>query len=254
MLSTSLLWGRFWCNETNRKWPNWFQIAKTAQWIEISNAQRGGSWVEPLPIPVKLAGTWQRRPFVISQQMMKCLRWVVTSSLLTTPLQMWKDSLQMWKDSNQRSFTSVQMLHTHTHSHALTCTGQTEIWAWNPVWGWQHVAAITAITAITIITAITAITTLAFWNDASVTCTACAALTRDGWLSWMPFRMRFRMPFPSVIGHTKALVSVSFGQRGLAEVIWSNGWPVERMDHHLHVRVWALRALRALRAFRAFEP
>ena len=127
--------------------------------------------------------------------------------------------------------------HTHTHSHALTCTGQTEIWAWNPVWGWQHVAAITAITAIT---------TLAFWNDACVTCTACAALTRDGWLSWMPFRMRFRMPFRSVIGHTMALVSVSFGQRGLAEVIWSNGWPVERMDRHLHVRVWALRAFEPL--------
>ena len=26
---------------------------------------------------------------------------------------MWKDSLQKWKGSNQRSFTSVQMLHTH---------------------------------------------------------------------------------------------------------------------------------------------
>ena len=34
--------------------------------LKFSNKRRGGSWVEPLPIPVKLAGTWLQRPGVIS--------------------------------------------------------------------------------------------------------------------------------------------------------------------------------------------
>ena len=111
------------------------QIAKTVQSFDLNmfandmpvlglagcHWQRNGKWM-------KMAGTWQRRPFVISQQMMKRLRWVVTSSLLTTPLhlEIWNSSKSQKRKKKKepimtsstwvRSFTSFQMFHTHTHA------------------------------------------------------------------------------------------------------------------------------------------
>ena len=72
--------------------------------LNESNPQNGDSLFNSS----NYAGMWQRRPFVISQQLMGRLRWVVTSSLLTTPL-------------HSRKYTVCgNGFHTHRHTHTLT--------------------------------------------------------------------------------------------------------------------------------------
>ena len=68
MLSTSLLWGRFWCSRTIQIWSKVIPYCdNSAEKIDMSNRRHGGSWVEPLPISEKdWAGTWIERPQSIS--------------------------------------------------------------------------------------------------------------------------------------------------------------------------------------------
>ena len=99
-------WGRFWCSWTNRKWP------KLIPDCDNSAVKWNFTWndVEVLglslfPFRKKLAGT-SRWSAVISQALDRCLRWHLTYPCSRCPLQ-------------SRSFTSVQMIHTHNNHKSM---------------------------------------------------------------------------------------------------------------------------------------
>ena len=71
----------------------------------------------------KKAGTWQRRPFVISQQMMKRLRWVVTSSLLTTPLR-YLERERTEGRKREKFYICLDVTHTHPARAGSTLKGK----------------------------------------------------------------------------------------------------------------------------------
>ena len=94
----------------------------------------------------KKAGTWQRRPFVISQQMMKRLRWVVTSSLLTTPLR-YLERERTEGRKREKFYICLDVTHTHPPTGGLDSWGPDEWdesegekgmefrWRW---WQWKN--------------------------------------------------------------------------------------------------------------------
>ena len=100
--STSLLWGRFWCNWTNSKWPKEFQIATTVKW-KYSCAVLGLA-------ACHVSQNWNSRyvtPASQSHISHECspLRWAISCKHEIAPL--------LISEKPMRSFTSVQMIHTH---------------------------------------------------------------------------------------------------------------------------------------------
>ena len=75
--------------------------------VKLSNKRRGGSWVQPLPIPVRLAGTSERRPFLISQ--------IKASVFVSARLAMIPGTPCKFVKTNQKFYICSDGTHTHTH-------------------------------------------------------------------------------------------------------------------------------------------
>lgn len=121
MLSTSLLWGRFWCSRTIQIWSKVIPYCdNSAEKIDMSNRRHGGSWVEPLPISEKdWAGTWIERPQSISL----CNRCVFVGwrHLKHTPspciygMKNLLEQQQTHKTNRRKFYICADGPHTHTH-------------------------------------------------------------------------------------------------------------------------------------------
>ena len=105
---------RFRCSFNPCNWPKLIpdcvnSAAKTCQ------NRRGGSWVEPLPITEKISRyAWLIRPCITTNW--QCLRWAVSVSRALPPCIIFRIRKGEDKERKRerRSFTSIQMLHTHT--------------------------------------------------------------------------------------------------------------------------------------------
>ena len=125
MLSTSLLWGRFWCSRTIQIWSKVIPYCdNSAEKIDMSNRRHGGSWVEPLPISEKdWAGTWIERPQSISL----CNRCVFVGwrHLKHTPspciygMKNLLEQQQTHKTNRRKFYICADGPHTHTLRHTL---------------------------------------------------------------------------------------------------------------------------------------
>ena len=120
MLSTSLLWGRFWCSRTIQIWSKVIPYCdNSAEKIDMSNRRHGGSWVEPLPISEKIEqvrGLSVPNPYHCATDA-SSLDGDIWSTLHPPAYMAWKTCWNNNKRTKQTegSFTSVQMVHTHTH-------------------------------------------------------------------------------------------------------------------------------------------
>ena len=74
--------------------------------VKLSKKRRGGSRVQPLPIPVKLAGTSERRPFLISQ--------IKASVFVSARLAMIPGTPCKLVKTNKKFYICSDGTHTHT--------------------------------------------------------------------------------------------------------------------------------------------